>query len=786
MNKFKRIMNSISVRIIIPVIIITLLIGLGLYFFVLRSVSEFTDKQIKEGFSYMALDIYRICDESLNELLQSGMAADEKVKRIKKGLTIGMIEDYMRQNKLKGFIMEGDKGVFSTGGFPAEFPELIDKTVKENMVSTMWYEGKKYYVYHMPFPQWKWHIVLIKEAVEYAALINKMKFAYGATAFILLLSTILIIYFLHRAIKMPIDRIINPLKKGERPAYKGISEFEYLSDNIRQTMESLQDETKMLNNIYHIAASKRGEEFLDEVVITIARMFGLNSLIARVDPEGETANVITMYLDGELKKGMKVSLIGTPCEGVVNKKHMAIIEKDVYKQFPSSDFLKSVKADAYIGFAIFGRKGNVIGIVNAFGKHRVFTESDMKVFQTIGQMVATELEVLDEERGREEMWEQLLQAQKMEAVGRLAGGVAHDFNNILSAITGYAELAMRKMEKDDPLRRNIEIIHKSANRAATLTQQLLAFSRKQIIKPEVLNLNTLINDMMKMLKRLIGEDIRIEILQGEGLWNIKADRGQIEQVLMNLAINAMDAMPKGGTLTIETENVVLGKGYAEGHLSVTPGEYVRLVVSDTGQGMTDDVQRRIFEPFFTTKEGAKGTGLGLATVYGVIKQHRGNIYVYSEPGKGTTFKMYFPRVKEAEKQFERQELQVLPRGTETILLVEDEKEVRELAAIVLSELGYTVLEAEDAEDALKMVKMYHGRIHLLLTDVVMPGMSGSALAKEIRECCPEIKILYMSGYTEDAIVKHGVLKNEINYLQKPFTTYEFAQAVRRVLNGDEK
>jgi len=476
LNKFKRIMNSISVRIIIPVIIITLLIGLGLYFFVLRSVSEFTDKQIKEGFSYMALDIYRICDESLNELLQSGMAVDEKAKRIQKGLTIGMIEDYMRQNKLKGFIMEDDKGVFSTGGFPPEFAELIDKTVKENMISTMWYEGKKYYVYHVPFPQWKWHIVLIKEAVEYAALINKMKFAYGATAFILLLSTILIIYFLHRAIKMPIDRIINPLKKGERPAYKGISEFEYLSDNIRQTMESLQGETKMLNNIYHIAASKRGEEFLDEVVITIARMFGLNSLIARVDPDGETANVITMYLNGELKRGMKVSLIGTPCENVVNKKHMAIIEKDVYKQFPSSDFLKSVKADAYIGFAIFGRKDNVIGIVNAFGRHKAFTESDMKVFQTIGQMVATELEVLDEERGREEMWEQLLQAQKMEAVGRLAGGVAHDFNNILSAIIGYAELAMRKMEKDDPLRRNIEIIHKSANRAATLTQQLLALA----------------------------------------------------------------------------------------------------------------------------------------------------------------------------------------------------------------------------------------------------------------------------------------------------------------------
>ncbi|GBE00018.1 blue-light-activated protein [bacterium BMS3Abin07] len=786
MNKFKKITNSLPVRIIIPVITIILLSGFGLYFFVLRSTSEFADRQIKESFSYMAHDIYRISDESLNELLQSGRAADDKVKRINKGLTIGMIEDYMRENKLKGSIIEGGKSVFSTGDFPPELLETEQNKIKENMVSDLWYEGKKYYVYHMDFQQWKWHILLIKDAAGYSVLINKVKSAYGATAFILLLSTFLIIYFLHRFIKMPIDSIISPLKEGKGPTYKGVYEFEYLSDNIRNIMDSLQRETKMLNNIYHIAASTRGEEFLDEVVSSITRMYHLNSLIARIDPDGETARVVTMYLNGELKKGITVSLKGTPCEDIVNKRHMAIIEEDVYKQFPSSDFLQSVKADAYIGFAIFDRKGDVIGIMNAFGKHRAFTESDIKVFQAIGQMVATELEVLDEERARENMREQLLQAQKMEAVGRLAGGVAHDFNNILCAIIGYSELAMRKMAKDNPLRKNIETIHKSANRAATLTQQLLAFSRKQIIKPEILNLNALIEDMMKMLRRLIGEDIKIEIFQGEGLWNIKADPVQIEQMVMNLAINARDAMPKGGTLTIETENAVLDAEYAKAHLAVKPGEYVRLMVSDTGEGMTDDVKRHIFDPFFTTKETGKGTGLGLATVYGIVKQNGGNIYVYSETGKGTIFKIYSPRAQETKTEFKSEELQVLPRGSETILLSEDEKEVREIATAFLSELGYTVLEAEDAEDALKMANRYHGRIHLLLTDVVMPGMSGNELAKEMRECCPEIKILYMSGYTENAIVKHGVLKNGINYLQKPFTVQELAQAIRRILESGKK
>ncbi len=785
MSSLRRTMSSLSVRIILPLIVIILLIGAGLYFFVLRSVSDFADGQIKEGFSNMALDVYRISDRSLNELLQSGRSADEKAVIITKGLTIGQIEDYMRQSNLRGFITEGGRRVFSTGGYPDGLASKALDAGKESEVFTLWHEGKKYYVYLLPFPPWHWQIVLIKEAVEYAAMINKVKSVYGATAFLLILSTVLIIALMHRVIKMPIDSIIEPLRRGEMPAYKGIYEFEYLSDNIRRIMASLQRETERLNNIYHIAASTRGERFLDEVVRSIARMFGLNSLIARIEPEGDAARVLTMYLDGEIRKGLVISLKDGPGAGIRREREMVVIEKGASERFPLCGFIQSVKPEAFISFSIYDRKGDVIGMVNAFGKEREFSESDRKVFQTVGQMVETELVMIDEEQGREMMREQLLQAQKMEAVGRLAGGIAHDFNNILSAIIGYSELALLKMPKEDPLRKNVEIIHESANRAANLTQQLLAFSRKQIIKPEILNINSLIEDMMNMLRGLIGEDIRIEITKGEGLWNIRADRGQMEQVLMNLAINAMDAMPAGGTLMIETSNIVLDKDYTDVHLALSPGEYVGLVVSDTGQGMTEAVKRRIYEPFFTTKEGGKGTGLGLSTVYGIIKQHGGNIYVYSEPGKGTTFKIYFPRVKEVESEYKKDEIQALPRGTETVLLVEDEKEVRGLAATLLTELGYTVLEAEDAENALKMTRMYHGAIHLVLTDVIMPGMSGSDLAKEIRKCCPEIKILFMSGYTQNAIVKHGILKDGVNYLQKPFTTREFAQIVRRVLDGDK-
>jgi signal transduction histidine kinase len=380
---------------------------------------------------------------------------------------------------------------------------------------------------------------------------------------------------------------------------------------------------------------------------------------------------------------------------------------------------------------------------------------------------------------------QLVQSQKLEAVGRLAGGISHDFNNLLTVILGYTDISKRTLKEGDPLLRNLEEIGKASERAASLTRQLLAFSRKQVMQPKVFDLNTVVSDLKKMLRRMIGEDIELRVISETDLGNIKADPVQLEQVIMNLVVNARDAMPKGGKLSIETSNVYLDESYAREHVSVDPGEYVMLAISDTGCGMNEQTRQHIFEPFFTTKESGKGTGLGLSMVYGIVKQSGGNIWVYSEEGRGTTFKIYFPRVTAEAEEYKRiSDAVEMPKGSETILLVEDAALVRTLARQVLETAGYNVLEAASAEAALTICEHINGtRIDLLLTDVVMPGMSGNDMSKILLERQPDMPVLYMSGYTDEAIVQHGVLEAGINFLQKPFSPGTLTLKVREVLDA---
>jgi nitrogen-specific signal transduction histidine kinase len=380
--------------------------------------------------------------------------------------------------------------------------------------------------------------------------------------------------------------------------------------------------------------------------------------------------------------------------------------------------------------------------------------------------------------------EQFRQSQKMEAVGQLAGGIAHDFNNLLTVIHGYSELILTSLDENSRLRQDVrEIIHAS-ERASSLTRQLLAFSRKQILQPKVLDLNAHVSNMDKMLRRMIGENIELMTLLAKDLGRTKADPGQIEQVILNLAVNARDAMLNGGKLTIETANIEFDENYARSHIGVTPGHYVMLSVSDTGVGIAREVKERIFEPFFTTKEKGKGTGLGLSTVFGIIQQSGGNIWVYSEPGLGTTFKIYLPRIEEDIELLKPSAVSTKPlQGSETILLVEDEEIVRKLACTILQKNGYKVLEAPNGEEALRIVQGKNGNpIHLLVTDVVMPGMSGRQLADRLERLRPEMKILYISGYTDNAIVHHGVLDKGMHYIQKPFTVEGLVQKVREVLD----
>jgi len=379
--------------------------------------------------------------------------------------------------------------------------------------------------------------------------------------------------------------------------------------------------------------------------------------------------------------------------------------------------------------------------------------------------------------------EQLRQAQKLEAVGRLAAGVAHDFNNILTAIAGHSELLLRRLGADDPRRKNAEQIEKAAYRAAALTRQLLTFSRKQVIEPRVLNLNSVILNVEAMLRRLLGEDIEFRMLLDSAAGHIRADPGQIEQVIMNLGVNARDAMPKGGKLTLTTANTTLDKDQLRNVPDLCAGGYVLIAIADTGTGMSDEVKAHLFEPFFTTKPAGRGTGLGLATCFGIVKQNSGYIHVSSELGRGTTFKVYFPQVQSALEPPRVRTLPTeVPGGNETVLLVEDEPMVRELTGATLREKGYTVVEAVNGQEGLRTARQYDGKIDLVLTDFIMPVMGGKEMTDALRTSHPDTKVLFTSGYTEEALGHHGVLRPGIVFLQKPYMTATLARKVREVLD----
>lgn len=376
----------------------------------------------------------------------------------------------------------------------------------------------------------------------------------------------------------------------------------------------------------------------------------------------------------------------------------------------------------------------------------------------------------------------LRMAQKMEAVGRLAGGVAHDFNNILTVISSYAGLALRGLRGEDPLRRDLEEIRKASDRATALTRQLLAFSRRQVLQPSVIDLNQLLEGVEKMLRRLIGEDVDLRMSPAPDLGRIRADPGQVEQVVMNLVVNARDAMPEGGALTLLTENVELDDEFVLNHAGARSGPHVMLAVSDTGCGMDASVLERLFDPFFTTKPAGKGTGLGLATVYGIVSQSGGAIWAESAPGEGSTFRVYFPRVDaEVDARPAEPRMARPPVGAATILLVEDDAALRQLAQRILSAAGHTVLEAANGGEALLLCERHGPSLTLLLADVVMPGMSGRELASRIGSLAPNARILFMSGYTDDAILHHGVLEHGTFFLPKPFTPETLLSRVEEVL-----
>ncbi len=496
--------------------------------------------------------------------------------------------------------------------------------------------------------------------------------------------------------------------------------------------------------------------------------------------------------------GIPVGLFRTSADGRLIDVNQTLVEilgypsRDALLATNVTDTYASPKARAewQVAFQREGPVGNFEYQLRRYDGTLIWVEENARVvLNEEGEVLWYEGSMVDiskRKQAEQEMMvlqDQLRQSQKMEAVGQLAGGIAHDFNNLLTVIGGYSELSLLRLRKSDPLREAVEGIQKAANRAADLTRQLLAFSRRQLMEMRVLDLNSLLFDLDKMLHRLIGENIEVKTILAQDLGRVKADPGQIEQAILNLAVNARDAMPSGGKLTLETANVEFDESYAGAHAKMPDGRYVMLSVSDTGEGIRPEIRDRIFEPFFTTKEKGKGTGLGLSTVYGIIKQSAGYVWVYSEPGIGTTFKIYLPSVNEpAEVLREKVVAGELLRGVETILVVEDDDSVRDLTRKTLESQGYRVLEASSGEAALRIYRGSLSPIHMILTDVVMPGLSGKQLVDRLQPMSNGTKVIYMSGYTDNGILSHGVLQKGINYIQKPFTMEGLSRMVRRVLD----
>lgn len=781
--------RSIAFRIIVPVIAVTGIIGIISYLFLLRTISDFAYRQISIGLEEISRDIYEIYDNALNELVSKGLMNDDRAVKIQKARTIARIEEFLRGNNLRGVIYEqGGKPKevslerLNMEADPLELLELYESTrnLKEGKVSRLSFKGNDYYEFQMNLDLWKWHLIILKDTSEHSSLLARVWLLYIITAIILLSSALFLMVYLKKVIHEPINSIISSIKRGERPEYKGIEEFEFLSKNIKGMMENLERETRLLNYVYYIAATKRGEDFFEEVVRAINHLFDINSLIARIGDDGKTGHILALYINGEIRKGFSLPLIKTPCQDVMEKRHLVVIERDVLRLYPESELLREAGAESYIGFAIFDRKGQPIGILNGFGKAREYSESDIKVLQTIGQVVATEIERIDEEEEKERMREQLFQAQKMEAIGTLAGGIAHDFNNMLQGILGYASLLKLKIPETDPIYKPLEVIERTAERAAELTQQLLGFARKGKYFVEILNINDLVSEVIKIISRTFDRAIEIKTDLSDNIWRFEGDKGQMESVILNLCVNARDAMPGGGILTISTYN----REIKEGDLPYSwarPGSYVVISVKDTGVGMDEETMKHIFEPFFTTKEIGKGTGMGLAMVYGVVKNHGGFITVESELGKGSTFTIYLPRT-EAETKKDISEIKTPLTGAGTILIVDDEEAIRNLLRDALSGLGYSVMVASNGREAIEIFNVDRDTIDLVILDLIMPEMGGEETLIRLRQIDPHVKVIIATGFgvtqsLQDVLKDKGVS----GFVNKPFNIAEISEVIRTAL-----
>lgn len=743
---------GITSRLIAPILFIVLFIGFGLYYFNLRFVSETAKDYISENLNRYGKDIYNICDRHFTNFVEYGYL-DPIQERIMQVNTIKELESYAQRHNFIVVLTDKDGNeLISSSIFSSDLLKEAMKNKDDVSLAYITHLSKRYYVMQMDFQPLQWTIYIATAEEEFSILTSKVKQIYLLTAVIVIVTFGLLFVLINKTILKPLSVITSYVTKNQRPDYTGIKEFELLSNTISQMMDSIESHQQLFRDITSSMAEglcvQDIEGRLTFMNPAAERMlqWSLDELVGK--NTHETIHYHPKY-EGYFVDASNCPIISVAKTGVpYSTENDHFVRKD-----------GSLLPVAYIASPM-KRGDEITGIITSFRD-------------------ISELKIAQEQK--QSLQNQLNHSQKMEAVGLLAGGIAHDFNNILTTIIGYCSLIKGQSAKDATMNRYIDNIISSAERASNLIRQLLAFSRKQTPSMRPLEINSMIADLEGLIIRLIGEDIKVVTrLHKERLF-VEGDKGQLEQVLINLVTNARDAMPKGGRLTISTEALSLNEKEAQKR-GLRPGDYAVISVADTGKGIDNEIIDKIFDPFFTTKAVGKGTGLGLSIVYGIVKQHQGEIKVNSELNKGTIFKIYLPIIRDDYPEDEEPKDEACHTcGSETILLAEDDSSVREIIKITLESAGYSVIEAADGLEALSIFKERSHEIDLFLSDVVMPVMNGQEAYLEIRAIKPDIKAIFMSGYTKDIIDRNIEAVSAVEILPKPVSPKELLSKIRATL-----
>jgi PAS domain S-box-containing protein len=768
--------SRILFRLLLPILIIGIVCSTLLVAYMSSPMKDFLIRQFDANLRLASIMGLRICEERFNYLLDLRLEKNVEMNQVLESEAMEEIKAISTQfPDIHLMVVESDQRVKACSWNDA--PKKWDghSFGGQNDTAIAFKLGGKAVRAHVQFfPFWDWHIVSFVLEKDYN---RPIRMAYTVTylssagVFIAVVGTLLVVF--HLFINKPLNRLVTAtdgVANGKLSRIDRITENEFgrLMVSFNSMIDSLENEKAEIHNLIHQLKES-------EALFRSQFEFGnIGIAITSVEKGWVRANDRLCRMLGYSEE----ELLGTTWSELTHPEDLTA-DMDKFNRMLSGEIESYEMEKRYLH-----KNGDI-----------VFTQLNVSCFRntdrSIRFVIASLLDISDRKHAEKEkarLDAQLLQAQKMESVGHLAGGIAHDFNNMLSVVIGHTELGMSELDRDAPLHKRLKVIHDAARRSADLVRQLLAFARKQTISPKVLDINDTIAGMLKMLRQLIGEDINLAWMPGgHAMGKVRIDPSQVDQILANLMVNARDAIAGVGKVTIETGNIVLDETYCASHPGFLPGRFVTLAVSDSGSGMDEKTLAQIFDPFFSTKTVDKGTGLGLATVYGIVKQNDGFINVYSEPGQGTTFRIYLPVIESKEVEASRKATQeVMPKGTETVLIVEDDAAILDLGKSILEQLGYTVLTAGTPDAAIAVAQSHKGRIDLLLTDVVMPQMNGRQLAQRLGEAVPDLKCLFMSGYTANVIAHRGILDEGVNFLQKPFLMAALAAKVREVLDEEKK